>query len=439
MNDYTINLNKVTLFFVLFLSILPFLNIGSFGVPVLYLLTPIGMFILLILLLGKIAIPYVLKPILIICGMIVLEVFLSAFYGSVSAFGTFKFPTDSIQYIVRFLFLISFSIIFYKNKVDAKVFIKYFLIVANIGMLIGVLQWIPWAGRLFLVEMYPFTKVDIQLAHLDRSLHAIRVHGIAQFATANGGLATFFFIFAYSVYKYSSHYKLLSISLIFLSILNIVTSQARAGMLALVFAVILLYLIDVYIYKKSFKPTIYFSVLIIVVYAFGYSLYQAGNEFVETIVFRWTELFKTNGGERTDQIEYGISLLDSPMDYLFGLSKVFQSQGDLNFFIEVEPVNILVLYGAIGFFFQYSLILFISMYFLKNIKRNINNKEVLVLIIASLVGLLSYQVFSTGYYFYREIRVGLFPWILMGVAIGVNEMYKKEEISANQKKINFKS
>lgn len=423
MNNYTINLKNLILFLVLFLSILPFLNIGSFGVPVLYLLTPIGMSILLILLLGKHTVPPILKPLLVICSIIIIEVFLSTLYGSVSAFGSFVFPTDSIQYIVRFLFLISFLVIFYKNKVEAKVFIKYFLIVANIGMLIGILQWIPWPGRLFFVEMYPFTKVDVQLAHLDRSLHAIRVHGIAQFATANGGLATFFFIFSYSVYKYLNQYKFLSISLMLLSLLNIITSQARAGMLALVFAVIFLYLIDLYINKKSFKPTLYFSIVITVAYTLGYSLYQNGNKFVENIVFRWEELFKTNGGARTDQIEYALSLLNSPMDYLFGLSKAFQSHGEIKFFLEVEPINIFVLYGALGFFMQYFLVLFISIYFLKNLKRNFKNKEVLTLIIASLAGLLSYQVFSLGYYFYREVRVGIFPWILMGATIGVNELY----------------
>jgi hypothetical protein len=35
-------------------------------------------------------------------------------------------------------------------------------------------------------------------------------------------------------------------------------------------------------------------------------------------------------------------------------------------------------------------------------------------------------VFSVAYYFFREIRVGLFPWILMGASIGVYEKHKKD-------------
>lgn len=426
MKKYRINYKNGLLFIVLFLSILPFLNIGSFGVPVLYLLTPIGIGVLILILFGKIKVPSVLKPILIISGLIIIGVFLSALYGSISTLGEFYFPTDSIQYIVRFLFLISFISIFYLSKIEAKVFIKYFLIITNLGMLIGILQWIPWPGRLLFVELYPFTKVDIQLAHLERSLHAIRVHGLAQFATANGGLATFFFIFAYSVLKYFNRYKFLSISLIILSLVNIITSQARAGMLALAFALILFYILDVFIHKKSLKPTVYFSIFVMVTYFMAYQLYRNGNEFIKTIVYRWTDLFATNGGARSSQIEYALGLLNSPLDYFLGVSKAFQSHGNLRFYIEVEPINILVLYGGLGFFLQYFLILFISLYLLKNIKRNVMNKDILVLIVASLVGLLSYQVFSVGYYFYREIRVGLFPWILIGVAIGVNEKYKKK-------------
>jgi hypothetical protein len=63
-------------------------------------------------------------------------------------------------------------------------------------------------------------------------------------------------------------------------------------------------------------------------------------------------------------------------------------------------------------------------YFVKKMRKSINNNASLTLLIASFVGLLTYQIFSVAYFFFREIRVGLFPWILMGVAIGVYEKYK---------------
>ena len=89
--------------------------------------------------------------------------------------------------------------------------------------------------------------------------------------------------------------------------------------------------------------------------------------------------------------------------------------------MEIEPVNIFITYGALGFILQYTLVIMLLVYFIRNIKKSIHDKTSLTLMVASFVGLFSYQVFSIAYYFFREIRVGLFPWILMGVTIGVYE------------------
>src|SRR5690606_3305419 len=147
-------------------------------------------------------------------------------------------------YIARFLTLITFIAVFYKGMIKVEKFILYFLIISNIGMLIGLLQWVPWPGREFLVSLYPFSNTSYQLGQLNNSMSGIRVHGIAQDATANGGLAAFFFCFAYSVFQYYKKHRFLAITLIILSIINIFASQARAGMLAFVFSILLLYFIN---------------------------------------------------------------------------------------------------------------------------------------------------------------------------------------------------
>lgn len=433
MMQKTININNSILFIVLFASILPYMNLGSYGVPVLYIFTPICAIVLIFVILGRVKIPKVTKSIIVIWLLIIFEVFISTFYGTISEFNRFIFSTDSVQYITRFLFLITFILVFYKEKVKLDVFIKYFLIILNLGMLIGLLQWIPWPGRTFLVELYPFTRVDIQLEQLNREMHAIRVHGIAQHATANGGLATFFFVYGYAIFKYYKRYKFLSISLMLLSVINIFASQARGGMLALFSAIILFYAINVYITKKSFKPTIYFITIISILYLIIKFFYSRGNKFIETMVYRWNVLFESGGGQRIYQIKNALALLETPGDYLWGLSRAFQNYSGLIDHIEVEPVNILVLYGLAGFSLQYFLIIFLCVYFLKNIRKSIQNKAVLSLLVASLIGLISYQVFSIGFFFFREIRVGLFPWILMGVAIGAFESYKlKMEAKNNE-------
>src|SRR5699024_4616176 len=97
-----------------------------------------------------------------------------------------------------------------------------------------------------------------------------------------------------------------------------------------------------------------------------------------------------------------------------------------NFYIEVEPINILVLYGIIGFVLQYSLVIILLIYFFKNMKIIREYPILLAMVVSSFIGLLSYQFFSFAYFFFRETYVGLFPWILMGATIGAVEKIKKQ-------------
>ncbi|GGF96567.1 hypothetical protein [Paenibacillus aceti] len=423
----TLKINNQLLFIILFLSIMPIISIRQFSMPVLYLFIPLGIMILLCIIFGWITVPKFQKTLILFSLLILIEIFLSTLYGTVTVFGEFIFPTDSLQYIAKFLTIILFTVIFYNGKVEADIFIKYFLIILNIGMLIGLFQWIPWPGREFLVRLYPFNDFSGQLEQLNRTMVGIRVHGLAQHATANGGLATFFFVYGFSVFSYYKKHQFLSTSLMLLSIINIFASQARAGILALVFSVFLFYVVSVYINRKSFKPTIYLILVSSVIYSIFLYLYNNGNPIVVKMVYRWGVLFETSGGGRVDQIAYFVSLLKNPFHYLFGLSKQVVNQSVLSYGVEVEPVNILVTYGALGFILQYALVLILLIYFLKNMRKSTKNRASLMLLTASFVGLASYQVFSVGYYFFREIRVGLFPWILMGVTIGVYERYKLKD------------
>lgn len=424
MNIIKFKLKELMFFIFLSLSILPIINIRGFDVPVLFLFIPFGFFVLLLVLLGRIKIPKINKIIILFFLMITLEIFLSTFIGTLTAFNRLIFPNDVIQYIARLLCFLTFSIIFYYGKIDVRTFIRFFLIILIVAMTIGVFQWLSWPGQQFFINLYPFRDGSLQLSQLDRALHSLRVHGFAQHATANGGIAMFAFVFAYSVLTYYKKYRGLSIFLIVLTIINVLASQARAGLAALVFSMILLYIVRVYINRKSFKPTIKLLFTLFLTSIVGYFLYIRDNPFVTQLVYRWEALFETSGGGRTDQIEYGFSLMTTPYDYLFGISRAYQSHSRIPFHLEVEPINIMVLYGFSGFLLQYFLILFILWYLFKNLRGALNNPKITAIVVASFVSLASYQVFSLGYFFFREIRIGLIPWILIGVTIGVVEKYK---------------
>ena len=133
---------------------------------------------------------------------------------------------------------------------------------------------------------------------------------------------------------------------------------------------------------------------------------------------------KRKGEERVDQMIYFISKMNNLSTYLIGISKQVVNQSFYSYGVEIEPVNIFITYGILGFILQYSLVLMLLIYFFRNFKQSVKDKASLTLLVASFVGLFSYQIFSVGYYFFREIRVGLFPWILMGVTIGSFERYK---------------
>ena len=251
---------NLLLFAVLFMSILPITNtsrigLPSFAMPVLYLFLPLGGVKLILVLSGKLRIPKLVQYITLLFLLIMVGIFISTFHGSAVFGSNFAFPREIIQYVARMLCFMSFAVAFYTKKLSTDVFIKYFLIILNIGMLIGILQWIPWPGRTLFISLYPFRDGVQQMEQLGRELHNIRVHGVAQHATSNGGLAMFFFVFSYSVFKYYKKYQVSSLILMSLSITNIFISQSRAGALGLMSAIILFYIVDVYANRKGFKKT----------------------------------------------------------------------------------------------------------------------------------------------------------------------------------------
>lgn len=419
--------SELKLFALLLISIFPVITLGGFAMPVLYLFIPFTLFGFSGIIFGRIKMPHVVNVLILIFSLIIVEVFLSTLFGALYI-SRVLIPTDAIQYLARLMCIISFMLMLYRSELRAESFIKMFLVVLVLAMSVGILQWLPWKGQAFFINLYPFRDGIEQLAQMDRELSTLRVHGVAQMATANGGIATFAFIFAFSVFSYFKKYKLLSVILLVFALVNIVASQARAGVLALAFSLLVFFFIKMYTSRRFFKPTLYFLMLMSVVCMVGYGLYNSGNPYITQIVYRFTILLDTNGGSRIDQISYGLSLLSEPYQYFWGISRAVQSSSDLYFHLEVEPVNIIVLYGIFGFILQYLLVFYLLRYFFKNIRKSINNPEIATLLIASFVGLASYQVFSLGYFFFREARIGLIPWILMGVTIGLLERQKRAKL-----------
>lgn len=400
------------------------MNLVGFQLPFQYIFIPF--FAVLLFLYWKDT-PKVAKYLMYLWAGIIAEATFTGIFSPILMLGRFNVPTEIAPYIAEALFFGAFIMFFYHFDLDNKRFMDMFIVVLLLGMGIGVLQFFDWFGSDIFRRLYSFSEYHYEYMTREVMAHR-RITGVAHFATATGGFAAFTLVLILS--KYLFHQKqlwLLAVGTI-LTLFNVITAQARMGIATVVFAVLVFYFIYNFVYEKWLKSTIIASSLMVVAAGIVFWLYQAGNEFVGRAVYRWQALGEQiqSGGNRVGQIKEAFALLDHPFEYIFGIARGGQ-QAVEGLHIEVEPVNILVLYGGIGFVLQYGIVLLLLVYFFKNIKLVKEKPALLTLTIASFVTLLSYQFFSVAYFFFREIHVGLFPWILMGASIGAIEKFKKDE------------
>lgn len=422
----TFNKTQIYLGLLLILGILPVLQISGFTIPLQYAFLPIFVYLLLFIFLGRIKIPKFGKLLIIIWILIISEVIFTGILSPLFILGNLKITMDSLQYVVRMLFFVSFIVFFYNSNIDAEKFYKNFLNILLLGMCVAIFQFFNFGplSEIF-KKLYSFTDHHYYLMDLS-NLSSKRISGVASHSTANGGLTAFVFIMLASFYFLHKRKILYSFIGIALVLFNIVVAQARMGYLTIVFAVVVFYFVFNIALKKGIKPTVYLALISGSVYWLTSILYYKGNEFVVKAVMRWGALEEqiNQGGNRYGQVTEALSLMKNPWDYMFGISRGVENAVE-GLYIEVEPINIFVLYGGFGFALQYSLVVILLIYFWRNIKVVNQYPILLTMVVASFITLLSYQFFSLAYFFFREIRIGLFPWILMGATIGLVERLKK--------------
>jgi hypothetical protein len=141
---------------------------------------------------------------------------------------------------------------------------------------------------------------------------------------------------------------------------------------------------------------------------------------LEFTIYRFEMLSETAGGGRGEQLTIGLSLIDDPLKFLFGVSNVVQRNLGVTWGIESEPVNIFVNYGFLGFCMVYTSLILV----LNNIRKKVRcittgRVGYLQILWKSLLsGLIGMVVFSFGYFFYGEVIVGVFAWLIMGYVSG---------------------
>src|SRR5699024_2131990 len=138
----------------------------------------------------KIKIPSKSKVFLIFWVLIVLEVIFSGVFSPLLSGKSFNFPTEVANYVARFLIFTTFIVWFYSYKINLRKFMNTFILVLSLGMVVGVLQFLNWSGSGFFRTAYTSSEHHLnQMNFLNPSSR--RITGMANFATATGGIAAF--------------------------------------------------------------------------------------------------------------------------------------------------------------------------------------------------------------------------------------------------------
>lgn len=437
MNQIIRKINEYTLLSFLILGVFPVLEIAKVAVPLQYAFIPFMFLGLILALFGWLKTSHTIQIFFLLWVIVLIEVIISSVFGPMFKFDVIRFPTDIITYLSKMAVFLFLAIYFYNiDRVSADKFIKYFLIVLMLGMLVGVFQWLPWSGAAKIADAYTYRDEYVEISVIETLFK--RIPGIAGMATSNGGIAVFSFVVAVSNILLRRNNYLLSLFVIMLAIFNIFASQSRMGYLTLVFSVFVFYGLWIYLKKTFFKPTVFLLSGTAVISGIIYYLFLQGNAFLLQAIERWLRLGDQlqEGGNRIGKIQSALTHVDGFYDYIFGISRfVQQSYG--NIYIEVEPVNIFVLFGIVGFILQYLIIIVLLLYFFRHLKHLNNMPAMSALTVASFTGLLSYQFFSLAYFFFRETHVGLFPWILFGTTVGLIEKQLRIRRSKIQSEIDI--
>jgi hypothetical protein len=322
-------------------------------------------------------------------------------------------PIEMWQYVKRMVFFYLGVYISLRNRVSPERMYSVFVYTLLGTCLIGVLQVIPGGVGSLLSDMY--ARTDTQLEKLaERHITGLRNYGVAGFATAWGGFSVFATVMGLTGLVIGSGkgegLRMPSLALTILSLFNVFLSGSKVALvsllaLALCTAVAAILLAPSKIWS-FLKLSVIFGLTGVLVHYFlaGRAAY---------ILYRFYTLIERGSQDsRYLQIQTGLGLLQDWYAWVTGVGNAYQRAAGVSWGLEVEQVYILVVYGVFGFVLRYLLLLVIFYVALFHISKSNGFERILT--ICTCFSIVCYMILSTGYFFFRELYVGLLPWILFG-------------------------
>lgn len=323
-----------------------------------------------------------------------------------------NFPTEYIQIIKRFGYFLVFFIAARKKILNSAQFQKIYRYIFLVALVFGVIQ----STRIgfisdFLTNLYGRTEQQIEGVAKDN----FRLIGIAGHSIAWGGLSLFIFYF-FKFFEKSRYIRMIGL---FLALYNIFYSGSRAAIIALFCSFLFLPLINFYLKDNSIRKLArnYLQNLSLIIGGISFFLIFFFQRAI-FIIYRFSFIFggQTPGGgtpatDRKYQISTGFSLIkEDYLNLLFGIGKPWLYHNLP--YLEVEPVYYFVTYGIFGFLLHYTFLFLIVRWTLKYANSDYQTSGFII------ITLFSYLMFSLGYFFYRELIVGLPFWIFAGFFLG---------------------
>ena len=137
-----------------------------------------------------------------------------------------------------------------------------------------------------------------------------------------------------------------------LSVYNVVFSGSRVAIMGLVVILLTGLLVGLFISRYKFSFFLKFFKILAIFIPAGIYFFMDRAIF---IIYRFEALIEQRGGERFEQLQSALTLLDSGYSWLFGVSKFYQQS--VVPYTEMEPVFLLVNYGILGIVLRYGLLL----------------------------------------------------------------------------------
>ncbi len=366
--------------------------------------------------------------------LIVIHGILFGLLNSHSLLGYYSFPTEMWQYVKRAVYFLAPAYLISYGKLTVRSSMIILLSVLAVTTLIGLIQL--GSGSFSNLASSLYARTDSQLENsIGKILNFRRSFGISGFSTSWGGFAAFIAVAALALIftpvraaqNLTRKHHALAAVLFVMALINVAFSGSRAAVIALAVGITAMLFAGFWAWRSAIG-TLFKMSLILVTVTIGVVFFALDR--VAFILFRFAALIESGGGSRTDQIQVGINLLDSWPLWLNGIGNAAQRRLGVSHGIEVEPVFLLVNYGAVGLILRYSLV-FLTIVAAVRVGRHCNDIWGRYAGVATVTVAITYMTFSAGYFFFQEPVAGVAPWMFFGICVGAYELMRHAALKAS--------